>query len=298
MIEPNFFIVGAPKCGTTALSEYLRTHPSIFISQFKEPHYFAEDFPKYRSVDSLDAYLALFRESTEEHLVVGEASVWYLYSSVAISNIHEFNPHAKIIVMLRNPVDLVYSLHSQLLYTFDENEKDFEVAWRLQASRRMGRNISTICREPSLLQYAQVGRLGAQVERLFGIFSPIQVKAILFDDFTASTSSVYQGVLSFLEVPFDGRTDFPVINENKTHKWRWLGKLLRILPRFLYTYAHSIESLIGIEPIGRKIIEMNRRTMERRPLPLTFRRELLEEFREDVEKLSGLINRDLSSWYV
>ena len=63
MTRPNFFIVGAPKCGTTALSEYLREHPNAFLCQPKEPHYFATDFPTHRYVTKEEAYLKLFREA-------------------------------------------------------------------------------------------------------------------------------------------------------------------------------------------------------------------------------------------
>ena len=107
---PNFFIVGAPKCGTTALCEYLKYHPNVFMSTPKEPHYFAEDFERYRHVKTEDKYLALFGDCNDRHLMIGEASVFYLRSTRAVSLIRDFNPDAKIIVMLRNPVDMVYSL--------------------------------------------------------------------------------------------------------------------------------------------------------------------------------------------
>ena len=154
MTKPNFFIIGAPKCGTTALSEYLREHPNIYMCTPKEPHYFDYDFEQYREVETLDEYLGLFEAATTEHIAIGEASACYLYSSVALEDIYQFAPQAKIIVMLRNPVDLAYSYHSQLLYASDENVPDFEQAWRLQDIRREGKKIPPRCRDSALLQYA------------------------------------------------------------------------------------------------------------------------------------------------
>ncbi|NEP15031.1 MAG: sulfotransferase domain-containing protein, partial [Symploca sp. SIO2C1] len=223
MNKPNFFIAGAPKCGTTAMAEYLRRHPNIFMSLPKEPHYFAEDFPKIRSIQTLKQYMELFNQVTPEHLIVGEASTTYLYSSVALKNIYQFNQDAKILVMLRNPVDLVYSLHSHHLYNGFEAEKNFKIAWKMQDLRRNGLSIPKTCREPEKLQYKQVALLGAQIEKLLAIFPPQQVKIVLFDDFLVSPKAVYEEILSFMNIPSDGRLEFPKINESKTYKLEWLG---------------------------------------------------------------------------
>ena len=80
--RPNFFIVGAPKCGTTALSHYLRQHPRIFFSLPKEPHYFATDLPRYRMVTHEPAYLEYFRGAGPQHTAVGEGSV-------SVRSVHE-----------------------------------------------------------------------------------------------------------------------------------------------------------------------------------------------------------------
>lgn len=161
---PNFFIVGAPKCGTTAVSEYLRNHPSIFMSFPKEPHHFSDDFAQFREYRRLDDYMKLFRGRTQDHLIVGEASVWYLYSSSAVKSIYEFNKDAKILVMLRNPIDFVCSLHSQLLFAFNEDRPDFAEAWNLQEDRAKGINLPKTCIAPQFLQYRAVAKFGAQLE--------------------------------------------------------------------------------------------------------------------------------------
>src|SRR5688572_26342484 len=139
--HPNFFIVGAPRCGTTALYQYLRQHDRIFMPTVKECHFMADDFADFRRAHDLDEYLGLFEGATPRHVAVGEASVFYLMSDIAIPNIEAFNPNARHVVMLRNPVELVQSLHEQLLGTLHEDEPDFETAWRLQETRRAGRRI-------------------------------------------------------------------------------------------------------------------------------------------------------------
>jgi len=307
MIKPNFFIVGAPRCGTTAISVYLREHPNIFIPKDKEPHYFAEDFPKYggryRVEKSPDNYLKLFEGCTSEHLAVGEVSVWYLYSSVAIKNIYEFSKNAKIIVMLRNPVDLVYSIHSKFAENLNEAEDEFETAWRLQSSRKRGLNIPETCMEPALLQYSEVGKLSNQLERVLKIFPSEQVKVILFDDFKKSNKAVYEDILSFLEVPSDGRHDFPKINESAVTRLRWLNYFTRnpLWLSFCRYLTSNLKKLFGLKQedklgIMPKIHRLNTRKTSRKPLNPDLRAELVNEFREDIEKLSRIIDRDLSHW--
>ncbi len=221
MVEkPNFFIVGAPKCGTTALYEYLRPHPNIFMPRVKEPHFFAKDLGTYPFIKTLDDYTRLFADRGEQHLSVGEASVYYLRSSTAIANIHAFNPDAKIIAMFRNPVEMVHSLHSQLLYVAEESEPDFETAWRMQAQRREGIGLPPASRGGFLVQYAEVGAFGTQAERLLSTFPPAQVKIILYDDFAASPKAVYDDVIRFLGIPHDGRTPFPASMRASGHEWR------------------------------------------------------------------------------
>lgn len=299
MTKPNFFIVGAPKCGTTALCEYLRSHPNVFMSTPKEIHYFAEEFRNLRKAESLDQYLEFFKDCKRDHLAIGEASPVYLSSLSAISNIRRFNESAKIIVMLRNPVDLCYSFHSQLFFLFYENEKDFKKAWNLQHSRRSGLSIPKTCPDPACLQYSTVCRLGDQVERLLKIFPPEQVKLLLFDDFKASTKAVYEDVLSFLEVPSDGRSSFPRINENKKRE-RWLtGYLYGLLRKTepLNSTVNYLKDSFGIKDIGIRarirggIVKKNRTSISS-----DFRAELVNEFKEDVKKLSRILDRDLSHW--
>lgn len=296
---PNFFIVGAPKCGTTALYEYLRPHPSIFMPELKEPHYFAKDLGTYPRIKTLEDYQGLFAARTEAQVRVGEASVYYLRSAVAIANIHEFNPEARIIAMFRNPVEMVHSFHSQLLYWSEEVERDFETAWRLQARRGQGLDLPPGSRGAFLLQYADVGRFGTQTERLLSIFPQAQVKLILYDDFAASPQGVYDEVIEFLGIPHDGRREFPRINDNKRAKMAWLGNFIRKPPPALQKTYRSLKQAVGAGPLDavkKGIVEGNTVKERRPPLSPAFRGELVETFRDEVAHLSRLLGRDLSHW--
>jgi hypothetical protein len=298
-VKPNFFIVGAPKCGTTALYEYLRPHPNIFMSEVKEPHFFARDLGTYPRIKTLEEYTEIFAETTENHLRVGEASVYYLRSSVAIPNIREFNPDAKIIAMFRNPVEMVYSLHSQLLWVAEERESNFETAWRLQERRSRGLDLPPGSRGSFLLQYAEVGRFGTQAQRLLSVFPPAQVKLILYDDFAASPQRVYDDIIEFLGVPHDNRADFPRINDNKRARLAWLRNFARKPPPALRTAVRRLKQAVGAEgvtAVKTKIVGLNTVREKRPPLSPAFRAELVEAFREEVALLSRLLHRDLSHW--
>ena len=298
-VKPNFFILGAPKCGTTALYKYLSHHPNIFMSRVKEPHFFARDLGTYPRIKRIEDYTDLFRLAGEEHLRVGEASVYYLRSSVAISNIREFNPDARLIAMFRNPVDMVASLHAQLLYWSEETVADFEEAWRLQERRRQGFEIPRRSRGAFLLQYREVGQFGTQAERLLASFPRSQVKLILYDDFAASPQGVYDDVIAFLGLPHDGRSEFPRINENKRARLPWLRNFYRKPPLPLRRAVRRIKQVIGgdaISSVKDKIVSANTAWERREPLSPAFRAELVETFRSEVDLLSRLMGRDLSHW--
>ena len=190
---PNLFIVGAPKCGTTALAAYLGQHPQVCFSRPKEPHYFNEDFAN-RHTRRLGDYRACFAAATPRHRIVGEASVLYLYSRVAVPNILGFCPDAKFIVMVRNPLEMAPSWYSEAAYSsaFGETASTFEQAWLLQGERRAGRSIPAICSEPKVLLYRELCSVGGQLRRLLSLVRRESVQIVVFDDFVGETRAVYE----------------------------------------------------------------------------------------------------------
>lgn len=298
MRHPNFFIIGAPKCGTTALTEYLQTHPDIFITNPKEPHFFSKnDIAGYEGVSTLDDYLRLY-SAIKEQKMVGEASVLYLYSSEALAKIKSFAPKAKIIVMLRKTSEYIYSYHSQLLLNGDENIMSFEEAWGIEHSRKKGKHIPKYCRAEKLLYYRDVGRLGNQLERLYTIFSGAQVHVIFLEDMAQNPKEVYKSVLQFLGVDDDGRTDFPVINENKKNRLNLLGDLWHHPPVWLTNISNNFKKTFRLQDknLGAILHRWNRQTVKRDPIDKQFNQKLIDEFTSDIDKLAHLTGRDLSHW--
>jgi hypothetical protein len=298
-VKPNFFIVGAPKCGTTALFEYLRSHPGIFLPRVKEPHFFATDLGSYPAIKTLDAYQALFQGAGPHQPRIGEASVYYLRSTTAAANIRQYQPDARLIAMFRNPVDMLHSFHSQLLYVAEETVEDFETAWRMQERRAAGLDLPRGSRGAFLLQYRELGRFGTQVERVLASFPPSQLKVILFDDFAADPRRVYNEVITFLGLPRDDRAEFPRINDNKRARVTWLRNFLRKPPPVVRDTYRSIKRTVGgarMDAFKTAIVRRNTVREHRSPLSPAFRAELVEVFRDEVALLSRLLDRDLGHW--
>ena len=296
---PNFFLVGAFKCGTSAMASYLEEHPHVFMTVPKEPYYFATDFPNKSVATDDDAYLSLFRRANKRHAAVGEASVGYLYSAAAARAIRTFNPAAKLIVMLRNPVDLVQAFHSQLLFNLDEDEPNFARAWALQDQRRCGRRLPKHCRTPEFLQYRNVGMLGEQLERLFQVFPRPQVHVLFHEDFARCTADAYSATLDFLNVPHDGRTEFPAVNENKQHRSGVCAAMWMRRPRWTQRITRPIKTMLGKrrKHVERLVQLIYAEKVQRAEIGSQLRSELTETFRSDIDRLACLTGRDLSCWY-
>jgi len=290
MKKPNFFIIGAPKCGTTSLARYLREHPEICMSSIKEPQFFNTDM-HFDKVKTLADYEALFKEAGSQHKAVGEASPGYLRSKEAVANIMNYNPAAKFIVLLRNPVDMAYSWHFHLLYMGHQRVEDFQVAWRTQEELAHSWRAKRSRGDREVLLYGHVCKVGEQVERLYQTVPRNRVLIALFDDLRSDPRQVYEDVLDFLGLASDNRSHFPVYNENKINrsaKLKYFSRLFTDLKRSL-----GIKSITGLL---KKANSYNTLQVKRPPLPENLRIELVEYFQDDVKKLSTLIERDLSHW--
>lgn len=291
--RPNLFILGAPKCGTTALASYLDQHPEIFISRPKEPHYFNEDFAN-RHTRRLADYRACFLGAAPRHRVVGEASVLYLYSQVAVPNILAFSPDAKFIVMVRNPLEMAPSWYSEATYssTYGETAPTFEQAWLLQDERRAGRSVPPICREPKVLLYRELCCVGGQLRRLLSLVPRERVQIVVFDDFVRDTRAEYEKVLRHLGVDSDGRRSFPVVNAAKryTHPGAY-HRFVRV--RNTVKKALGIDRALGLGGVVRSALTTAR---ERQPVSERVRGAMIRDFTEDVRLLETLLERDLAHW--
>lgn len=299
MTKPNTFIIGAPKCGTTALATYLSEHPNVFMSSPKEPHFFLIDsLPNRTKYSSLDHYLELFHGTTEEHKTIAEASVWYMFNYFAVEKILCFDPGSRFIVMLRRPDEMLHAMHSQNLASLQEDIESFEEAWGLSLKTNVRDRYPPLCRAPEFLQYDKIAKFGAQVERLKKIIPSNQLHIIFFDDFSTNTANVYNELLSFLNLSDDKRASFEIINPNKELRNRFLGAILKSPPKSVLKFTKTLKSAFGMEKIEirEKLNQMNSKKKRRNILPARLRREIIEHHREDIVLLSKITNRDLAHW--
>lgn len=298
MMLPNFFIVGAPKCGTTAISEYLRTHPRIFMCNPKEPHYFAMDIPGYRYADNWHDYQSLFRAADSSCLAAGEASVFYLYSEVAVAEIRKRLPAARLLIMLRNPLDLAVAMHAQALLSRDENVTDFASAWDLCRERRNGRKLPHRCRDGKILLYDQLPLLGRQLDRLLTFFPENQVRWWFYEDFAADPGNVYKEILAFLSVPDDGRREFLAVNARRRARSQLLAQFTQKAPKGLLRTTMRFKQRLGIPRWG--VMDALRRAnfvpAQRLALPSALRAEMKAHFMPDIRLLEATTGRNLDHW--
>lgn len=293
--RPDFFIVGAFKSGTTALYEYLRRHPQVFMPFHKEPNFFGDDLTRHYGRMSRGEYLALFK-SARRGQRVGEASTWYLYSASAAREIAEFSPGAQVIVLLRNPVDVMYAQHSQLLYRADEDLSDFRSALEAEPARRRGDRLPPPPARPETFFYRHSVQFAEQLQRYFEVFDREHVHVVLFDDLVSQPATTYRDVLEFLHVDPSFETDFSAYNENKRVRSRALQRLVYRPPGPLLGAIRRLRRFPLVHRLRDRALRLNSTVERRTPMDPDLRRELSAEFAPEIARLSALIDRDLSQW--
>jgi hypothetical protein len=302
MRKPNLFIVGAPRCGTSALHDFLGQHPDIFMSDPKELNYFGTDLPMgFRPELVQDEYLSVFTTARDERYV-GESSVKYLSSVRAAREIREFDPSSRIIIMLRNPVDMMHSLHNHFFQWNFEDIADFASAVAADPDRREGRRLPSNRVIPAaLLCYRHMASFADQVERYLDALGPDQVHVILFEDFRTDAAGAYRSTLEALGVRPDFEAEMRFINSNRETRSQFIKKLT-LSPRlavWLETYKHSRYVGFVCRQVRAKLDALklwNSRENTRRPMDPEVRRTLTAEFAPEVERLGRLIGKDLSHW--
>lgn len=302
---PDFFLVGVPRCGTTALSRYLSRNPQICFSRPKEPHYFSKtDYTPGQEELKRDYVDRYFPHRTTSHRVLGEGSVSYLYIPGVIERILHFNPKAKFIVQVRNPLKMLPSYHLRMQFLLQEDETNFAKAWGLEPARRRGESIPKRSLDPRLLYYSEVAKYGAQIEHLFKLAGREQTDVIVFEDFASDTLGVYKRLLEFLEVDYDGQTDFERRFESQMYRYRWLQDLLFVPATSDGKFVETLQQRSRkYNPDGTKKMSWIKRLTKlnkipKSPEPLTPQMidMLRETLRPDIQHLSQLLDRDLSHW--
>jgi Sulfotransferase domain len=301
---PDFFIVGHPKCGTTALYEMLMAHPEIYMPSGKEPWFFATELlvntpPRPSGTpQTLDEYRDWFAGAGPDQLI-GEATSLYLWSKVAAANIAEVQPDAKIIALLREPAAFLRSLHMEFVQIYVETETDFATALALEPDRRQGRRVGRYSYWPQALIYSDYVRYVDQLQRYAAAFPPEQILVLIYDDFRSDNDATLERVLRFLGVE-DGHA-LPVREANPS---------VRVRSRTAHELLHAL--YVGHGPISRglkaAIKSVTSHTLRRRALRTAqqrlvfaepeapdeeFMTELRRRYKPEVEALGEYLGRDL-----
>lgn len=308
---PDFFIVGHAKCGTTAIYEMLRRHPQVFMSDPKEPWFFAREKPRPKTSvetsleftgskhESLEDYLALFAAARAEQRV-GEASSSYLWSPVAAQRIAAMRPDARIIAMFREPADFLRSLHLQMLSTHNETQKSFRKAVELDGERREGRRLPRSADWPRALIYSDRVKYVEQLRRYHAVFPKEQVLVLIYEDFRDDNEGTLRRLMRFLEI--DDSRPIELLEANPTLGVRSvrLDGFRRSLRAGRHPGARALRD-VGKALTTKRLREafyypFMRGTVYSEPPPvdMSFMLELRCRFKSEVIELSEYLGRDLA----
>lgn len=196
---PNLFIIGAPKCGTTSIAEWLAQHSDVHMSHPKEPGYFNDDYKDGHFRRRPKRFKKLFAEAGDKTWRC-DGTVDYLASDVAVPNIVKVAPDAKFIVAVRNHADLVFSLHQEERVSGNELVSDFKTAFELSSERRAGRKIPITGPERRKIDYEKRVEMGAQLERALKHIKRDQLLLIDFDMLKKDSSAVWAEICKFLGI--------------------------------------------------------------------------------------------------
>ncbi len=285
---PNLYIVGAVKSGTTSLYAYLKQHPDIFFPEMKEPHYFVHPAPPpdrahlFPYIAAEQDYLALYRDHSS-YRYRGDASPSYLWSSRAAHEIRERSPDARILVILRDPVQRA---HAQYLMDFNEGVTDLPFLEALKTdweAMEKGWGISQL--------YVELGLYHEQIQRYQQLFSPERVKIVFLESLKRDPKGVLESIAAFLDVSPGpcSRMDYQVVhNHYAAPRGEWARRLA----------SHPLSRNIGEhyfprawgEYIWRKLFLQKKR---KPPLDPEARNFLVGIYRPEISRLEGLLGRPL-----
>jgi hypothetical protein len=301
---PDFFIVGHPKCGTTALHQMLKTHPQIYMPDRKEPWFFAEELhqstpPRPEGTPRTLAEYARWFTGAEPGQLVGEATAYYLWSKDAIANIAQVNPDAKIIAILREPASFLHSLHLQLLEQYTEVETDLARALELEAERRERRSIPRYTYFPQMLLYSEFVRYVEQLERVYAVFPAENVKVLIYDDFRADNERTVREVHRFLGVDLASPLQTLEANPTVRPRSQLLNELVHAVGVGRGPFSRAVKATIkSVTPAGprrRAMHALKRQAVFApvRPPNAAVMRQLRVRYKDEVLAASEYLGRDL-----
>jgi hypothetical protein len=251
MKKPTFFFLGAPKCGTTAMASYLSSHPQLCVSEPKEPHYFCGKFKSGWRAVSDEEYLERYFGGLGAGKIGIDTSVWYLYAPEAVQNILHYQPEARFLVFLRDPVSMAYSLYSMLTFMGWEDQPTLRNAWDKQDERKNGQNIPKEFPanwDKRILLYHKACALGSQAQRLLEQVGRERILFVWQHELKKDSHAAYRRVLDFIGLEHNGRTDFLPVNAGKPIRSASLARLQR--NRLVWHTARKIKQVLGLKTFG------------------------------------------------
>ncbi len=300
MTMPNFLIIGAPKAGTSSIYAYLQQHPDVYMSPVKEPHFFMVENEKVNlqgpgdqerfksAVYQIEKYQNLFSGVTDE-IAIGEASTTYLGSQKACKNIRKYIPHAKLIAVLRNPVDAAYASFLHLVRDGNEPIADFSKALAAEPER-IQNSWGLIWR------YQQRGLYSQQVKNYFSQFDREQIKIYMYDDFKETPELIIKDIFTFIGVDPNFKIDMSL-----KHNVSGMPKNLTL--NRLLAKDNSLKSSVKLflpSKIRNKLYNTvrlwNLNNFKKPEMPEAVRNQLINSYRDDILSLQDLIQQDLSPW--
>jgi len=297
MTLPNFLVIGAGRSGTTSLHHYLGQHPDIFVPAVKEPNFFAfmgedivvddhyDHWIRQNSITDLAAYEALFDGATIER-AIGEVSPQYLFNRRAPERIKALVPQARLIAILRNPVDRAYAAYIARMGNGWETRTDFQSAI-LEEERRIRENV-----RPGIYNYRFRGNYAAQLAYYLEWFDHDQLRLYVFEEFRRDPHVVLRDIFDFLGVDVEFKPDTRT-RHNPSGLIR--NPVLRELWRRSATPRQWVRPLLSMR-LRHAAFQWLQRDTYKPPIPPDVRQELIDYYRPDIQALERLLDRDLSFW--
>ena len=295
MSGPDLLIVGAPKCGTTAITRFLESHPQVHMAARKDLHFFGSDLGfRNRERESEESYLRHF-EAAEPDQIRAESSVWYLYSTRAAAEVAARNPDARILILLRHPVDMMHALWAQLRLNGlgDEDIPDFAEALAAEEDRRMGRRIPAATPLPEALFYRQTARYSEQIHRYSQAFSPDQILILIQEEMREDTPRAWREVCEWLEIDPTHSPQLGPVNRSKAVRSEGLRRAIGGTPQSLKRLLPAS----GRRRLSRWLRHINSSHAQREPIDPALRSRLDQEFTDEVQAIEAILGRAIPSWH-
>ena len=309
------FIVGAPRCGTTTLSRFLKGHPAIAFPLIKEPHFFSLNDLRQLSPEELKQrvereYLQRFFRRDAGRRIGVDASVTYLYAPEQLEPILRLWPDSRFVVSVRDPLAMLPSLHRRLIYVGLETIPTFAKAWAASPDRALGRRIPRKCLDSRLLRYDEAGRFSTYLERLFGVVGRERCLVQVFDDLTAQPAEQYHRLMAFTGLEPQDEVDFSPRRPGQSVRIRWLQRLLKQPPKVITDHlvrgmfetksgtsdSEKLPAPSSLLSLRKRLLRWNRGSQPAEPLPYALQTEVVSQLQNEIDRLGELLGRDLTHW--